>query len=133
MRSRKYLDYILNPFDLLRTKDVLRVNPTITPDRPAPEVVKFSITEFDKDDAHSFTVDRVEDVFPFLHTPQMSWINIEGLRKADVEQICAHYGIHQLITEDILSMNQRPKMDEINGLVFCLLNMLFYNDTNNTV
>jgi magnesium transporter len=32
-----------------------------------------------------------------------------------------------------LSMNQRPKMDEVDGILFCLLNMLYYNDQNKTV
>ena len=55
------------------------------------------------------------------------------MRKADVEKICAHYGIHNLITEDILSLGQRPKMDEINGLLFCLLNMLYFNEKDSAV
>ncbi|RYG43829.1 MAG: magnesium/cobalt transporter CorA, partial [Chitinophagaceae bacterium] len=47
--------------------------------------------------------------------------------------LCAHFGIHSLIIEDILSINQRPKMDEINGLVFCLLSMMYFNPEHNTV
>ncbi len=35
--------------------------------------------------------------------------------------------------EDILSINQRPKMDEINDIIYCLLNMLYYNDETTTV
>jgi len=47
--------------------------------------------------------------------------------------ICNHYGIHNLIVEDILSLGQRPKMDEINDLVFCLLNMLYFNEKDSAV
>ncbi len=35
--------------------------------------------------------------------------------------------------EDILSINQRPKMDEINTIIYCLLNMLYYNNETTTV
>ena len=35
--------------------------------------------------------------------------------------------------EDILSVGQRPKMDEVNGLVFCLLNMLYFNEKTSSV
>ena len=35
--------------------------------------------------------------------------------------------------EDILSINQRPKMDEVEGVLFCLLNMLYYNEKKLTV
>jgi magnesium transporter len=38
------------------------------------------------------------------------------------------YGIHNLIIEDILSVGQRPKMDEVEGILYCLLNMLYYNE-----
>jgi magnesium transporter len=34
--------------------------------------------------------------------------------------------------EDILSIGQRPKMDEIEHVLYCLLNMLYFNSNNNT-
>ncbi|RYX83798.1 NADH-quinone oxidoreductase subunit L, partial [bacterium] len=54
-------------------------------------------------------------------------------RISDVEFISEKYGIHPLLTEDILSVGQRPKTDEIEGVVFCLLNMLYQEGTNYTV
>jgi magnesium transporter len=50
-----------------------------------------------------------------------------------VETLAQQYEIHNLIVEDILSINQRPKMDDINGILFCLLNMLYFNNTTTTV
>jgi magnesium transporter len=50
-----------------------------------------------------------------------------------VEQAAAHFGIHPLITEDILSLGQRPKMDEVEGVFFCLLNMLYFNQKQSCV
>jgi magnesium transporter len=47
--------------------------------------------------------------------------------------VCDHYGVHPLLIEDILSINQRPKMDEVEGVMFCLLNMLYFNDVKKTV
>ena len=41
--------------------------------------------------------------------------------------MCVHFNIHPLIAEDILSIGQRPKVDEINGMVYCLLSMLYFN------
>jgi magnesium transporter len=76
---------------------------------------------------------EVPDCFPYLDSPKITWLNVDGLRKADVEKICLHYGVHYLITEDILSIGQRPKMDEIDGLVFCLLNMMYFNQKDSAV
>ena len=35
--------------------------------------------------------------------------------------------------EDILSVDQRPKMDEVDNVMFCLLNMLYFNSKKKTV
>ncbi len=128
MSSKNYLEYILNPFDLLRTKKVLHVNPTIIPERKDSTQSVIMVYEYNPQNLQSFKFNSVEDCFPFLQTDSKTWINVDGLKKEDVEKLCAHYGIHQLILEDILSLGQRSKTDEINGLVFCLLNMLYYND-----
>jgi magnesium transporter len=47
--------------------------------------------------------------------------------------VANHFGVHSLLVEDILSINQRPKTDEVEGVLFCLLNMLYYNDEKQTV
>ena len=133
MAAKNYLEYILNPLDLLRTKKVLLVNPTVIPERELTAETKISTYEYNVEKIESFTLKHVDDCYPFLNTTSNTWINIDGLRKDDVEKICAHFGIHQLITEDILSIGQRPKMDELNGLVFCLLSMLYFNEKDSTV
>jgi magnesium transporter len=35
--------------------------------------------------------------------------------------------------EDILSVGQRPKMDDMEGLVFCVLNMLYFNEKDSSI
>jgi magnesium transporter len=130
MISKNYLDYILNPLHILGTKKRVKVNPTISHERIEPDETKIFLYEFDKGGCISTPVKTVSETFDHLASPGITWINVEGLRKVDVEQICAHFGIHPLIVEDILSIGQRPKMDELNGIVFCLLNMLYYD--NNT-
>ena len=133
MVKRNYLDLILNPLELLRTKKVLHVNPTIEPERIEPDEIKIIVYEFNKDSYECITLNSVEDCYRFLNTTSVTWINVDGLKKGDVEKICIHFGIHQLITEDILSIGQRPKMDDVNGLVFCLLYMLYFNEPDSAV
>ena len=133
MSKRNYLDIILNPLELLRTKKVLQVNPTVEPERKEPEEIKIIVYEFDKNKSECITLTSVEDCYPFLTTTSNTWINVDGLRKTDVEKLCNHFGIHQLITEDILSIGQRPKMDDINGLLFSLLYMLYFDEKTSAV
>ncbi len=133
MNGRNYISYIFNPLELLRTKKVLQVNPTVAPTRKEPEELKIFVYDYN---ATSFEVKEFSDVpscFAYADSPKTTWINVDGLRKKDVEAICEKYGIHPLIVEDILSLGQRPKMDEIDGLVFCLLNMLYFNEKDSAV
>ena len=133
MAPRNYLSYLLNPLDLLRTKKVLHVNPTIVSPKKEPEVTKFCVYDYNASHIDIKELGAVSECYPYIDLTTVSWINVDGLRKSDVESICNHFGIHYLIVEDILSLGQRPKMDEINGLLFCLLNMLYFNEKDSAV
>ncbi|RYZ34882.1 MAG: magnesium and cobalt transport protein CorA, partial [Sphingobacteriales bacterium] len=61
------------------------------------------------------------------HADMVTWINIDGLRKAEVERLCRHYNVHPLLVEDILSIGQRAKADDMDSHLFGLLPMLSYN------
>lgn len=135
LKPEKYLRYLYLPnlFGTTRTKEILHVNPTVIPLREeAKEVVAFAY-DYDATAVIEKKLDTIEEATAFRDSNRKSWINIDGLRKNDVEVICNHYGIHPLIIEDILSVDQRPKMDEVEGVLFCLLNMLYFNTTKKTV
>jgi len=135
IRPSKYLRYLVLPtlFGTQRTKEILVVNPTAAPEREDAQQVSISVFEYNAETLEEKKFDAVADVLTNRQTSRISWINIDGLRKADVEAVCNHFGIHQLLMEDILSINQRPKMDEVDGILFCLLNMLYYNNERQTV
>lgn len=133
IRSGKYFSILTNPLDLIRTKKVLHVNPTLVPQRIEPEKIKIFVYDFNSDGVEEKEVSSLPECYKYLDSSKVSWINVDGLRKDDVESICNHFGIHPLIAEDILSFGQRPKMDELNGLLFCLLSMLYFNVTDNIV
>jgi magnesium transporter len=116
-----------------RTKEILDVNPTIIPFREEANEVSVFVYDYDDADLKEFRSTNVDECLHFKTSNRLSWINIDGLRKAEVEKVCDHYGVHYLLIEDILSINQRPKMDEVEGVMFCLLNMLYFNETKKTV
>lgn len=133
MPVQNYLSYLLNPLELLRTKKVLHVNPTAESHRKEPEETKFTVYDYNTDKIEVKALKKAEDCYPYIDPKTVSWINVDGLRKDDVESVCKHFGIHYLVTEDILSLGQRPKMDDIDGLLFCLLNMLYFNEKDSAV
>jgi magnesium transporter len=135
LRPDKYLKYLRLPtiFATKRTKEILSVNPTIIPHREEAKKVVVSIFDYNADELEEKKLTCVGDCFPYRNSGKTTWINIDGLRKSEVESVCAHFEIHPLVIEDILSINQRPKMDEADNSIFCLLNMLYFNDEKSSV
>jgi magnesium transporter len=95
--------------------------------------VVIQVFDYDAAGVEEKQLNSVEACFRYKTSGRISWINIDGLRKADVESVCSHYDIHPLIVEDILSINQRPKIEEADNYLFCLLNMLYFNDEKKSV
>jgi magnesium transporter len=135
MRPQKYLKYLILPnlFGTQRTKEILSVNPTLIPQREEAQDVVVSVFDYDANNISEYKLESVEECLNFKDSDRITWINIDGLRKSDVETICNHFQIHPLVIEDILSMNQRPKMDEVETIMLCLLNMLYFNEEKKTV
>ena len=135
LRPEKYLRYLHLPtlLGIQRTKQILKVNPTVIPHREEAKEVKIYIYDYDANSVEEKKLDNIESCFAYKTSGRITWINIDGLRKADVEAIANVYNIHPLVIEDILSINQRPKMDEFEDHLFCLLNMLYYNDEKKMV
>ncbi len=135
LRPEKYLKYLYLPnlFAPKRTKQILSVNPTVIPHREEAKEVVISVYDYNAELLEEKKPDAIDDCFVYKTSGRTTWINIDGLRKADVESVCAHFDIHPLVVEDILSINQRPKLDEAENSIFCLLNMLYYNEEPNAV
>jgi magnesium transporter len=129
MRSKNnYIQKILLPFNISRTKEIVKVNPTKVPQREEAKSIHIYVYDYDTTSIEERKLDHISECFPYLNTNKITWINVDGIRKSDVEALCNYYGVHPLIQEDIQSVGQRPKMDEIEDILFCICNMLFYND-----
>ena len=134
-KSEKYLRY-LNPLSLFgtnRTKEIVGINPTLNLSRKDAEKVFITVYDYDETSLRECGLEKIEESFAYKTNKRISWINIDGLRKHDVDVISEHFSIHPLISEDILSVGQRPKTDEVDNILYCLLNMLYYNETTQTV
>jgi magnesium transporter len=93
--------------------------------------VRITIIDYDKDNLEIVEIDDVEKCFPYKDTPSFSWINVTGLHDVSIiEKICSCFGLHALVTEDILNTKQRPKMDIFDDHIFIVIKMHFYDEEN---
>lgn len=134
MRPEKYLKYLIDPiFNAHRTKEIFSYNPAVTTVRKDAEITKLFAYNYNPQSITAAELKDITDIFVYSNSENVSWINIDGIVKANVEAVCQHFQIHPLLIEDILSIGQRPKMDDIEGILFCQLNMLYFNDNKCTV
>jgi magnesium transporter len=126
-KGKLHYKYLLYPFGLMRTKEILKVNPTIIPQRVESNETFITVYEYNNEIFTEHKCVNLKDCSKFLSSSTIKWINIDGINKQVVETLCSQFNIHYLISEDIQSVGQRPKMEDINNHLFCLLNMLYFN------
>ncbi len=57
------------------------------------------------------------------------WVNVDGLHEVSVvERLGQDYGLHPLVLEDLVNVDQRPKMEDYEDYIFFVLRMLTWND-----
>jgi len=95
------------------------------------EKVLITVMDFDEKAYEFKEVEKVEDVFPYKENTNISWINIYGLHEPEVlEKIGNHFGINQLVLEDIANTTHRPKMEVFDDFIFIVLKMIWYDEEN---
>ncbi|MCW3079991.1 magnesium/cobalt transporter CorA [Segetibacter sp.] len=134
MRPEKYLKYLIEPiFNTRRTKEIFNYNPATEPVREEATHTKIFVYNYDPASISAKELKDMSEVFIYRDSDKVSWINMDGIVKANVEAVCQHFEVHPLLIEDILSIGQRPKMDDIEGVMFCQLNMLYFNNEHCSV
>ncbi|MCO5235406.1 MAG: magnesium/cobalt transporter CorA [Chitinophagaceae bacterium] len=135
MAKNKYLRYLplASLFGAPHSRVLFQYNPTLPSVREEAREVKVNVYDYDPTHYEEHRFNNVNECASFKNNNRITWINVDGLRKQDVETLCNDFGIHALLMEDILSEGQRPKMDDMEGILFCLLNMLYFNKTTGTV
>ncbi|WP_100614631.1 magnesium/cobalt transporter CorA [Confluentibacter citreus] len=79
-------------------------------------------------------LNNVEDIFEFKYTDTITWINLNGLNHVnEIEKIGKHFNLHPLVLEDIVSISQRPKIDEYDDYLFVVLKMLYQHENETIV
>jgi magnesium transporter len=116
---------LISPFIKARTRAV--VNPfLITEKQKTHAKAEIFAYEYNGEEINKQSLTSSADIKKTT-VNHVSWINIDGLEQTEVENICNIFSIHPLLQEDILSHGQRPKMDDVENVLFVLLNMLYYN------
>jgi len=58
-----------------------------------------------------------------------AWINVNGLENGKLlEELASSFGLHPLVSEDIVYTGQRPKMEDYDDYLYIVVKMISYNE-----
>src|SRR5690554_6129384 len=99
------------------------------------EEILVSVICYSETGYEEFSPTTLEELFKLIANCKGTlWINIDGLHEEEaIEKICGHFGIHKLTTEDILSIGQRPKLDEHSDYIHAVLKMFMIAVEEDTI
>jgi magnesium transporter len=98
------------------------------------ERTKITIMDYDEQNFQEKEAKTVEECFAFKETATVTWINIDGVHDSEVVgKLGNRFGVHPLILEDIMTTQQRPKMEDMGDYIFIVLRMLSLSEKKKEV
>jgi len=99
-----------------------------------PGKARITLMDYDESKFQEREILDIDEVLPFKESPTVTWINIDGLNDAPVlDKIAQYFGIHHLVMEDIVTTNQRPKLEDMENYTYIVLRMITCNGQNEMV
>ncbi|RMF58032.1 MAG: magnesium and cobalt transport protein CorA [Bacteroidetes bacterium] len=101
---------------------------TLVPLVERTDPVRLTLFDYGPDHFEERALEDVEDVFPYRDSPHVTWINVDGSHDTEtVRRLGAHFGLHPLVLEDIVSTAQRPKVEVYEDYLFIVIRMLRFD------
>jgi magnesium transporter len=95
--------------------------------------VKITILEYDEAGFTEREATGIEECAP-IPGKGIKWINIDGIQQTEVlREIGRQYGLHDLVLEDILNTELRPKIEFSDTYVLVSLKMLSYDSDSDEI
>lgn len=95
---------------------------------------QLDIIDYSKEHYDHFETHNIDDAFKFEDASHITWINVNGLSNSkDIITLGNHFDLHPLIQEDIVTTNQRPKLDEYDDYLFIVFKMLHYDENEQLI
>ena len=89
------------------------------------EKITIQLVRYNDKDFEEKTLEEIEECAPYLDKGGVVWIHINGLHDIDLLRKTGElFGIHQLLLEDIVNLDQRPKVEEHGDNLLLILKNL---------
>lgn len=93
-----------------------------------------TVTSFDAERCDVLTSHDIGECLPKRNFNGVIWVNVEGLQDTDlIQSLANHFSIHSLTVEDILNVEQRPKVEEFDDYIFLTLKILSWTESQQSL
>ena len=96
--------------------------------------IDVTLIDYDEQVFEERSLKTVVECVPYRNKPTATWINVDGVHDpAMIEKLGECFGLHRLVTEDLMSVVQRPKMEDYVEYLFVVVKMLTYEEKEEKV
>ena len=90
------------------------------------ETVQINLINYNKDSLEESKSATLEKCLESAKDPStVTWIEFQGLKDKNViEEIGNQFGIHRLWLEDVLNMDHRPKIEEMDNMLLAIIKIV---------
>lgn len=133
-KQRAQKQYLLEK-EIKRTRTIIQSTPRDIPANPQQHDTEIGMFQYNNVHCQENRLLPISNITPqlFENADSQTWLNFDVLNRTQIETIGKQLNLHFLIIDDILSVHQRPKMDEIDGYFTCVMQMIYYNETEEAV
>lgn len=92
--------------------------------------VQIDVIRYSENEITEYPEIAIDEIKPLCDTDDVLWVNVIGVHEVDLlRHIGDVFDIHPLTIEDIANTDQRPKFEDYPGYLFCVLNMIVYDES----
>lgn len=117
---------------LIKTRKTKAGQPpgTLTPISIEQNGVTMEIINYDSKKITTKKVKTLDDCLSEIKDSNtVTWVNVKGLSDGSmIKQLGEALGIHVLWLEDVLNTDHRPKLEELDDLIFCIIKAIDYDN-----
>ncbi len=89
---------------------------------PQDAAVKITITHYDEDTITAQEFEAFTECLPPVSPEGVTWIDVSGIHQVkNLENLGKCFNLHPLVLEDILDVEQRPKIEDYDDYLFIVL------------
>jgi len=100
----------------------------IPPEEIEQKEVRITLFDYTEKSYEEKVLKSVDECAAYVGRNSVTWINVDGLSDAAIiDRIGELFGLHPLALEDVLTLDQRPKIEDYDNHTFALFQEITFN------